>query len=193
VGPLLKEKRIQFVKGFSRSPVPSDGFSYDTAREQVTELTIRPLLNLFFPELSGIIQPLGGENAIRREVLESVPIHTGHGMEMALLIDAFARFGLSAIAQADLEERVERVRPLLAMSKVSFAIIQVVVKELEERSKVRLLEDVNKSMKVINYADTGSFNLEEVEIDDIRRPPMITSPSYVAKRSQSKKTVSPLE
>ncbi|MDO8672622.1 MAG: glucosyl-3-phosphoglycerate synthase, partial [Dehalococcoidia bacterium] len=192
VGPLLREQRIQFVKGFCHSPVPHEGFSYDTAREQVTELTIRPLLNLFFPELSGIIQPLGGENAVRRGVLESVPIHTGYGMEMALLIDVFERFGLSAIAQADLEEKVDRVRELMAMSKVSFAIIQVVIKELEERSKVRLLEDVNKSMKVINYADTGTFSLEEVEIDDIRRPPMITSPSYVAKRSQSKKTVSPL-
>ncbi|MBI2862985.1 MAG: glucosyl-3-phosphoglycerate synthase [Chloroflexi bacterium] len=181
VGPILTEQRIQFVKGFCRSPVPSDGSAYDTAGEQVTELTIRPLLNLFFPELSGMIQPLGGENAIRRKVLESVPVHTGYGMEMALLVDVFERYGLTSIAQTDLEERIDRVRPLVAMSKVSFAIIQVVVKELEERSKVRLLEDVNKSMKVINYADSGSFSLEVVEMDDAQRPPIVTVPRYRAR------------
>ena len=79
---------------------------------RVTELMARPLINLFFPELSGMIQPLSGEYAGRRALLESVPFFTGYGVEIGLLIDILDAAGLSAIGQVDLERRIHRNQPL---------------------------------------------------------------------------------
>ena len=78
----------------------------ETGGGRVTELVARPLLNLFYPELSGLIQPLSGEYAGRRDVLESIPFFTGYGVEIGLLVDIAKKFGLNAIAQINLERRV---------------------------------------------------------------------------------------
>lgn len=156
----------------------------------MTELTARPFLNLFFPELSGIIQPLAGEYGGRRQALERVPFFTGYGVETGLLIDLFNQFGLRAIAQVDLEERIHRNQPLSALSQMSFAIIQVFIQRLEEKSRIRLLEEVNQSMKLIKHRQT-TYALEVKEIRDRERPPMISIPEYQAMRKEgcSLKTV----
>jgi len=183
LGPLLREPAIQYAKGFYRRPLRIAGKTYAEGGGRVTELTARPFLNLFFPELSGIIQPLAGEYGGRREALERVPFFTGYGVETGLLIDLFNEFGLRAIAQVDLEERVHRNQPLSALSQMSFAIIQVFVQRLEERNRMRLLEEVNKSMKLIKHR-RKTYALEVKDISDHERPPMISIPEYQATRQK---------
>ena len=181
LGPLLKNPRIQYVKGFYRRPLREGNKIIAGGGGRVTELTARPLLNLFFPELSGLIQPLAGEYAGRREALERLPFFTGYGVETGLLIDMLEAYGLQAIAQVDLLERVHHNQPLPSLSKMAFAIIQVVVRRLEDRHKIRLLEDINKTMNLIRYGPNRYF-LETVEIREHERPPMITIPEYREKR-----------
>ncbi len=181
LGPLLRNPRIKYVKGFYRRPLREGGKLLAGGGGRVTELTARPLLNLFFPELSGLIQPLSGEYAGRREVLERLPFFTGYGVETGLLIDILEAFGLSAIAQVDLLERIHHNQPLPSLSKMSFAIIQVVIRRLEDRHKIHLMEDFNRSMKLIRY-EPGHYYLETVEIRERERPPIITLPEYRQKR-----------
>lgn len=177
VGPLLRSPRIGLVKGFYRRPIRVGERLQAGGGGRVTELVARPLINLFFPELSGLIQPLSGEYAGRREVLEQLPFFTGYGVEIGLLIDILERFGLWSIAQVDLQERIHRNQDLEALSKMAFAIIQVVIRRLEDRHKIRLLEEVNRSMKLIRH-EPGRYYLEVEEIGDAERPPMITLPAY---------------
>jgi glucosyl-3-phosphoglycerate synthase len=177
IGPLLLDPRIQFVKGFYRRPLRVSDRMQAGGGGRVTELTARPLLNLFYPELSGIIQPLAGEYAGRRSALERVPFFSGYGVETGLLIDIFERYGLAAVAQVDLLERVHHNQPLEALSKMSFAIIQAVIRKLEGRLGRAMLDEVNKSMKLIRY-QAGDYRLEVEEIAERERPPMLDVPEY---------------
>jgi len=177
IGPLLLDPRIQLVKGFYRRPLRVSDRVQAGGGGRVTELTARPLLNLFYPELSGIIQPLSGEYAGRRSALERLPFFSGYGVETGLLIDVFEHFGLSAVAQVDLLERVHHNQPLEALSKMSFAIIQAVIRKLEGRLGRAVLDEVNKSMKLIRY-QSGDYRLEVEEIAERERPPMIEIPEY---------------
>lgn len=176
VGPFLKNPRVQFVKGFYRRPIRV-GEKLQEGGGRVTELTARPLLNLFYPELSGIIQPLAGEYGGRRSALEQLPFFSGYGVEIGLLIGLFEKYGLEGIAQVDLQERIHRNQPLEALSKMSFAITQTVVRKLENRYQGNFLEDVNKTMKLIRH-EPGRFFLEVQEIAEMERPPMLEIPEY---------------
>lgn len=177
LGVLLHSPRIQFVKGFYRRPLRVSEKIQAGGGGRVTELTARPLLNLFYPELSGIIQPLSGEYAGRRSLLERLTFYSGYGVEVGLLIDAFEKAGLDAIAQVDLVERIHRNQSLEPLSKMSFAIIQTVISKLEKRLGHSLLEDINKSMKLIRYERPRYF-LDVEKIAERVRPPMIELPEY---------------
>lgn len=177
LGPLILHPEIQFVKGFYRRPLKVDNKLQAGGGGRVTELTARPLLNLFFPELSGVIQPLSGEYGGRRTALEQMPFSSGYGVEIGLIIDIFEKFGLSAIAQVDLQERVHHNQPLESLSKMSFAIIQTVVRRIEKRYGINLLEDINKTMKLIRYGQQRLL-LEIEEIAELERPAMIELPAY---------------
>ena len=177
LGPLLFDRKIQFVKGFYRRPLRVGGKLQAGGGGRVTELTARPLLNLFYPELSGIVQPLSGEYAGRREALETLPFFSGYGVETGLLIDVLERYGLGAIAQVDLLERIHHNQPLEALSKMSFAIIQAVIRKLESRYGRAMLEEVNKTMKLIRHGAGGYF-LEVEEIAEGERPPMVEVEAY---------------
>jgi glycosyltransferase involved in cell wall biosynthesis/nucleotide-binding universal stress UspA family protein/DNA-binding phage protein len=181
VGPLLRDSRVQYVKGFYQRPLRTAEKVVAGGGGRVTELTARPLINLFFPELSGLIQPLAGEYAGRRQALECLPFFTGYGVEMGLLIDLLERFGLQAIAQVDLLKRIHRNQPLLSLSKMSFAIIQVVISRLEGRHRIQLLEELNKTINLIRYRP-GHFHLEAIEILEHERPPMISLLEYRQER-----------
>ncbi len=135
------------------------------------------MINLFFPELSGLIQPLSGEYAGWRSALEQVPFFTGYGVETGLLIDLHEKCGLSGIAQVDLEERVHHNQPLDALSRMSFAIIQVIVARLEDRHKINLLAEINRNMKIVRH-EPGRYYLDLEEIGDLQRPPMIQIDEY---------------
>jgi len=178
LGPLLSDQHIQFVKGFYRRPIKVGKKIQAGGGGRVTELTARPLLNLFYPELSGIIQPLAGEYAGRRSTLEQLPFFSGYGVEIGLLIDVFEQHGLSSIAQVDLLERIHHNQSLEALSKMSFAIIQAVFQRQERHFERRLLEEVNKTMKLVRY-QAGDYFLDVEEIAEKERPPMITVPEYL--------------
>jgi len=181
IGPLLLDNNVQYVKGFYRRPIWEDGRLRPGGGGRVTELTCRPLFNLLFPHLSGLIQPLSGEYAGRRSALEQVPFFCGYGVETGLLIDIFQQFGLPAIAQVDLLERVHRNQALQSLSKMSFAILQVILGRLEDQHNLRLIEEVNKTMKLVRYQDDG-YSLEEEEIHELERPPMIQIAEYRTQR-----------
>ncbi len=144
LGPLLREPRLLYCKGFYRRPIRHGDTVSAAGGGRVTELTARPLFNLFFPELSGMVQPLAGEYAVRRSAIEQVPFFTGYGVETGLLIDLLENHGLHALAQVDLEQRIHRNQELMPLSKMAFAIIQVVIQRLEQRQRVHLLEPINQ-------------------------------------------------
>ena len=182
VGPLLMRPDVQFVKAFYQRPLRIGEDVQATGGGRVTELSARPILNLFFPELSGIVQPLSGEQAGRRTLLEQLPFFTGYGVETGLLIDTLQRAGLGAIAQVDMRQRIHRNQSLYALSMMSFEVLQVALKRVGEARGVSLLEEANFTMKLIRPAGDGLLHLEMRDIVDVERPPMMSVPAYRAKR-----------
>ena len=177
IAPLLLRPEIDFVKGFYRRPLKVGNKMQAGSGGRVTELTARPMLNLFYPELSGIVQPLSGEYGGRRKALEQLPFFSGYGVEIGLLIDMLDKFGLRSIAQVDLMERIHHNQPLEALGKMSFAIIQAVIRKLEGKYGQGILENINKTMKMIRY-EQDRFFLDIEEIAEGERPPMIEIPEY---------------
>jgi len=180
LGPLLLRPDMLFIKGYYRRPIKLNGKTESSGGGRVTELTARPLLNLFYPELSGVIQPLSGEYGGRRSALEKMPFSSGYGVETGLLIDIFEKYGLNAIGQVDLLERVHHNQQLESLSKMAFAIIQTVVRRLERRYERNFLEDVNKTMKLIRY-DKDVLYLDVNEIAELERSAMVDIPEYCAR------------
>ena len=181
LGPLLHEPRLQYVKGYYQRPIVEDGVMKEGGGGRVTELVARPLINLFYPELSGMIQPLAGEYAGRRALLETIPFFTGYAVEIGHLIDAAERVGIEGLGQVDLERRVHRNQELEGLSRMSFVILQAVMKRLEERRKARLFAELGSTMK-LPRSGKGRLSLEVIELADQERPPMIRIPEYLERR-----------
>jgi glucosyl-3-phosphoglycerate synthase len=182
LGPLLVEPRIQYVKGYYQRPIVEDGVLREGGGGRVTELVARPLINLFYPDLSGFIQPLAGEYAGRRSLLETIPFFTGYAVEIGHLIDIAERAGLEALGQVDLERRIHRNQELEGLSRMSFVIIQAVMKRLEERRRARLFAEMGSTMK-LPRSGVDRLGLEVIELADRERPPMIRIPEYLEKRA----------
>ena len=181
LGPLLVEPRLQYVKGYYQRPIVQEGVLKEGGGGRVTELVARPLINLFFPELSGLIQPLAGEYAGRRSLLEQLPFFTGYAVEIGHLIDAVDKSGLDGLGQVDLERRVHRNQELEGLSRMSFVILQAVMKRLEERRRVRLFAELGSTMK-LPRSGRGRLSLDVHELADYERPPMVRIPEYLEKR-----------
>ena len=177
LGPLLTRPEIQFVKAFYQRPLRVGGELQATGGGRVTELVARPVLNLFFPELSGLLQPLSGEQGGRRSLLEHLPFFNNYGVETGLLIDTLQRAGLDAIAQVDMKQRIHRNQDLLGLSKMAFQILQVGLRRVGEAHGERLLEEANSSLKLITTED-GRLHLELHDIQTVERPPMSSVPAY---------------
>jgi glucosyl-3-phosphoglycerate synthase len=160
LGPLLTHADVDFVKGFYDRPSiePNDRGG------RVTELVARPLLALLFPHLTSIVQPLGGEYAGRRELLEQLPFVEGYGVDIALLIDIAAAFGTDVIAQVDLGTRVHRNRPLDELSPQATAIMQTALRRAGRvaASRTTLVRP----------------GLDPLEIVASELPPLAAIPSY---------------
>ena len=122
IGPLLCDHSVSFVKGFYHRPLSLGGHSEPDGGGRVTELVARPLLNLFWPDLAGFVQPLAGETAGRRQVLERVPFVSGYGVETAMLVDLLELVGLDALAQVDLGERAHRHQGTEALGQMAAQI-----------------------------------------------------------------------
>ena len=179
LGPLLMDTRIQFVKGFYKRLL-REGQTQSAGEGRVTEFLARPIINLFFPELSGMIQPLAGIYGGRRSALEQLPFYAGHGVEIGLLFDLLDRFGLKAIAQVDLEEVVHRKQTITTLSKMSFAILQVFAEHLAQQGILDPKLQIERTMKILR-ADGPQFHLEELDVHEQKRPPMIEVRQYLGR------------
>ncbi|MFC1704863.1 glucosyl-3-phosphoglycerate synthase, partial [Nanoarchaeota archaeon] len=178
LGPLLTKKSVGFVKAFYERPIKLAGVTKSAGGGRVTELTIRPLFNMFFPRLSGFIQPLSGEYAGRREVLEKVPFFTGYGVETGLLIDICKRFGLKKMAQVDLVRRVHRNQSIYSLSKMAYGILRVFSLRASQFGKlIPIREQLRNTIRLPRKKD-GDYFLEEKKIIEKERPPIITLKKY---------------
>ncbi len=180
VGALLEHPRLQYVKGYYQRPIVESGVLREGGGGRVTELVARPLINLFYPQLSGLIQPLSGEYAGRRGALESLPFFTGYAVEIGHLIDIVEKGGLETLGQVDLERRVHRNQELEGLSKMSFTILQAVMKRVEESHRTRLFAELGSTMKLPRTL-RGRLSLEVIELADQERPPMLRIPEYIAR------------
>jgi glucosyl-3-phosphoglycerate synthase len=167
IGPLLLgDPAIQFVKAFYRRPFKVGEVALPEGGGRVTELAARPLLNLFFPELAGIRQPLAGEFAARRSLLERLPFATGYAVEIALLIDAWTEVGLEGLAQVDIEMRQNRHQPLGELGPMAYAVLRAVWSRLERAGRVPNL-DVEAAGLMLPRDD----GLDERRLELVERPP----------------------
>ena len=169
VGPLLTDSSLDYIKAFYERPLAYGDESHSTGGGRVSEILIRPLISLFYPELSSVIQPLSGEYAARRETLESLPFPTGYGVEIAHLIDLAQSGRISHIAQTDLVKRVHRNRGDHELGSMAFALLRVVLHRLQRDGKISLaspLPDLYQSWKV----DGESIQLLAKTIPEPERP-----------------------
>jgi len=124
LGPILGGPRTMLVKGCYRRPI-GEG---PTGGGRVTELVARPVLSLLFPELSGVVQPLAGEVAVRREALKGIELAGGYGVELGMLIDIWRRYGTGSISQVDLDVRTHRNRPLHELAPQAREVLDVALR-----------------------------------------------------------------
>jgi glucosyl-3-phosphoglycerate synthase len=170
LGPLLDSPELCFVKAaYSRPSRNGDSVEMEGSG-RVTELTARPLFNLFYPELTGFVQPLAGELAAHRDLLCSIPYFTGYAVETAMLIDVLEAAGLDAMAQVDLGTRTNRNQGLFALSRMSFEVLLA----LEARLLMdgRLREPAGTDGYIQAIRSNASLNLDRAEVAVVERPPM---------------------
>ncbi len=137
LGPLVCEPGVQYVKGFYRRPFrDAGGETAPTGGGRVTELTARPLLEAFYPELAQVRQPLAGEMAGRRELLERVAFCTGYAIETGLLLDVYAEVGLDGMAQVDLDVRQNRHQSIEQLAPMSAAVLAAVTSRLHREGRL---------------------------------------------------------
>lgn len=178
LGPLLTDPSVSFVKGFYHRPLVAEGTVEADGGGRVTELMARPLFNLFWPELAGFVQPLAGEYAGRREVLEQVPFVSGYGVETAMLIDLLELVGLDALAQVDLGERLHRHQDTAALGRMSAQIMLTAWSRLHRQGQV--VSKTPPATLLTQFRRGGADtlpNLErEIVVSDVsvqERPPLI--------------------
>lgn len=131
VGPLLQNDSIDYVKAFYQRPLMNGDHHQNSGGGRVSEILVRPLISMFYPKLCPIIQPLAGEYAARRSILESLPFPSGYGVEIAHLIDLLHAGKSSRIAQTNLETRIHRNRSDAELSDTAFAILKVMTRRLQ--------------------------------------------------------------
>ena len=168
LGPILSEPSVHLVKACYDRPLVSDGGRRVMGGGRVTELVARPLLNLHWPELAGVAQPLAGEYAVRRELIESLPIPCGYGVEFALLVDTAAKLGLDAVSQVDLGERRHRHQEDQRLGLMAAEIWQVALDRLDAGNVVRRPGD---SIAEFTYGPDGVTMTDHV-VDVLVRPPL---------------------
>ena len=180
IGPLLADETIQYVKAFYERPIRDREVTQPTGGGRVTELLARPVLNLFWPDLAGIVQPLSGEYAGRRELLEQMRFSSGYGVELGLLIDIASRFGLDRIAQVDLEVRVHRNQDVQALSRMSFGILQTALRRLTEEGR---MSPDSYSTTLYQFTNgSREYDMQPHQIVSQERPPIATVDGYRRRR-----------
>lgn len=171
VGPLLTDPGVALVKAMYDRPLGSD----PSGGGRVTELVARPLLNLHWPRLSGFVQPLGGEYAARRSLLEQLPFPVGYGVELGLLTDALQLAGLDALAQVDVGVRRHRHQDGAALGRMAAAIQRTAHLRIERGGPVM---PPHTELVQFERAASGGFVPCTHAVDTEERPPMRDVPEY---------------
>lgn len=180
VAPMLLNTEIRFVKAFYNRPFKSSAGVTPSGGGRVTEILTRPLFSQFYPELTGIIQPLSGEYAGYRDILEKIPFPIGYGVETSMLIDIYERWGLDVMAQTNLDLRIHRNQHISSLGKMSFGIMQTFWSRLRQYKKIDQL--VPESLLLRQMRLNGAeAELVETEITECERPPMEGIKAYKKK------------
>jgi glucosyl-3-phosphoglycerate synthase len=136
LGALVSDPAVSFVKAFYERPFVADGVRVPAGGGRVNHLAARPALAVFYPELAGVLQPLAGEVAARRELLERLPFLTGYGVEIGMLIDAWREVGLDGIAQVDLDEHRNSHQPISSLTPMATTVLATVARRLEQEGRL---------------------------------------------------------
>lgn len=178
VGPLILFDNIKFSKAFYDRPIAIGKSKIrPTGGGRVTELVIRPLLSLFFPELTQIMQPLSGEYAGYREIFEKIPFPIGYGVETSMILDIYEKWGLDIIAQVDLDRRVHRNQDTKALGRMAFIILKTFCNRIEKLGIVNLNTEIFDEMIQYNLV-RNEYKPDIFKIKGIERPPMIEIAEY---------------
>ncbi|MFK4099833.1 glucosyl-3-phosphoglycerate synthase [Streptomyces sp. NPDC019531] len=171
VGPLLTDPEVDLVKGMYDRPL--GGAAGQGGR--VTELMARPLLNMHWPQLAGFVQPLGGEYAARRSLLEQLPFPVGYGVELGMLVDALHLVGLDALAQVDVGVRKHRHQDGQALGRMSAAIYRTAQLRLARGHMIR---------PALTQFERGAdgFEPRTYSVDTEERPPMVEIAEYAERK-----------
>ena len=177
VGPLLTEPDVAFVKAMYDRPLETETATIPAGGGRVTELVARPLLNLYWPLLAGFVQPLGGEYAARRSLLERLPFPTGYGVELGLLVDALELAGLDALAQVDVGVRHHRHQDAQALGRMAATIHLTAMDRLTRGNRIKAADDL-ATPRLTQFTRTATgFTPHTVDIPVIERPPIVTLPT----------------
>ncbi len=181
VAPLIYRPEIHYVKAFYDRPLVTSKEVRPSGGGRVTEILVRPLFSLFFPQLSALIQPLSGEYAVRRQVLERLPFPIGYGVETSHLIDVYSEWGLQAFGQTDLDQRVHRHQSTRDLGKMAFGILHTFLNRVRSRG---IVSDLSELTPILRQFQVRNEEYEQVifEIREQERPPMITIDEYRRRR-----------
>lgn len=175
LGPLLTDPGVAFVKATYDRALRTGEVELPTGGGRVTELVARPLLALHWPALAGFVQPLGGEYAARRSLLEQLPFPCGYGVEFGLLVDTFNRVGLDAMAQVDLSRRKHRNADLHKLGQMASEILQV--------ANARLGRPVPPPVELTQFVRDGSgYRFVTTDMTEHERQPIVTIEEYASRR-----------
>ena len=180
IAPLIYNDSMQYVKAFYDRPLTFSSGRRESGGGRVTEILVRPLFSLFFPELTALIQPLSGEYAVRREVLQEIAFPIGYGVETSHILDVYRERGLDAFAQTDLDQRVHRNQTTNALGKMAFGILQSFLNRIEKFEMVEHLPDLHTIFRQFE-AEGNKYTQVTREILEEERPPMKTIPEYCKK------------
>ncbi len=178
IGPLLCHDHLKYTKGFYDRPIATGKNKIrPTGGGRVTELVIRPLFSLFFPDLTQILQPLSGEYAGFRDVFEKIPFPIGYGIETSMILDICRQWGLDVIAQVDLEKRIHRNQDTRALGKMAFVIMETFFRRIEKQGMLDIQKPLFKEMIQYNLTK-NEYTPDVLRLDSLERPPMIDIPEY---------------
>jgi glucosyl-3-phosphoglycerate synthase len=166
LGPLLEDPSLHFVKGAFGRPLLLGDVRLEGEGGRVTEMVARPLINLYFPELAGFVQPLAGELAARRSLVEQIPFPVGYGVEIGLLIDALEAVGLHGLAQVDLGRREDRTKPLRELVPMAQSVLVTMLR----RAGITVPAAPGR------IGRAGSDGIEFLEVPTLERPPLASLP-----------------